>query len=99
MINTGAVFTVTFVIWSLVRFEDMRRHALEAVQDGDKVTHWSDGKNVVSLVLGLFSAWFTCNMTLALVATDRIDAEHIALVTIFVAVTFTLLGIAWKRNH
>lgn len=98
MINTGAVSSVTFVIWSLVRFEDMRRHALEAVQDGDKVTHWSDGKNVVSLVLGLFSAWFTANITLAIIGTDRVDAEHIIMVSLFVAVTFTLLGIAWKRN-
>lgn len=98
MINTGAVLSVTVVIWSLVRFEDMRRHALEAVQDGDKVTHWSDGKNVVSLVLGLFSAWFTANITLAIIGTDRVDAEHIIMVSLFVAVTFTLLGIAWKRN-
>ncbi len=98
MINSGAVASVTFVIWTLVRFEDMRRHALEAVQDGDHVTHWSDGKNVVSLVLGLFSAWFTMNITLAIIGTDRVNAEHIVLVSLFIGVTFTLLGIAWKRT-
>ncbi len=97
LMNVGVVAIIVFVCWSIVRYEALRMHILESAQDGDKVTHWSDGKNVVSLILGLFSAWFTGNLTMIFVTYKMFEVGPGAVVTLFVAVTFTLLGIAWKK--
>lgn len=97
MVNAAVVAVIVFVCWSIVQYEALRAHILESAQDGDKVTHWSDGKNVVSLILGLFSAWFTANLTMIFVTFKMFEIGPIAIVTLFIGVTFTLLGIAWKK--
>jgi len=81
-----------------VKFKDVRNHILEAAQDGDRVTNWIDGKNVVSLVLGLINAWFTWNLILVFVYHKMFDTGPAALVGLMVTITFTLLGIAWKKH-
>ncbi len=94
---SGACF-VAFCCWLIVRFEEVRKHILQATQDGDNVTHWTDGKNVVSLILGLFSAWFTLNLIMVFVYHKMFDTGPGALVGLMVTITFTLLGIAWKKH-
>lgn len=78
------------------KFPDLRKHVLESIQDGDNITHQQDGKFVVALVLGLFSALFTANLTLALIAYKDIEWQHITVMAGFAGITFTLLGISWK---
>jgi hypothetical protein len=96
--NMAVVFMLCFWCWMLVKFKEVRTHVLQAAQDGDNVTHWIDGKNVVSLILGLFNAWFTWNVILLFVFHKMFDAGPAALVGTMVAITFTLLGIAWKKH-
>lgn len=95
--NVVVALFVSFVGFLVVKFKEIRMHILEAAQDGDKVTHWNDGKNVVYLILGLFSAWFTSNLIMIFVYHRMFDAGPAALVGTMIAVTFTLLGIAWKK--
>lgn len=98
IMDTLVVAFICYVAWSVVKYETLRLHILQAAQNGDGVTHWSDGRNVVSLVLGLFSAWFTGNLVMLFVTYKLFDAGPAALVATFVAITFTLLQIAWKKN-
>lgn len=97
---TMTAFTVgvaCYAGWMMAVKEGVRQHVLQSVQDGDGVTHQSDGKFVVLLILGLFSAWITGSITLAFSGLNLLDVEHIAVISLFVGVTFTLLGIAWKK--
>jgi len=95
--NISVTLFAAFCCWLIVRFKEFRDHLLQAAQDGDNITHWVDGKNVVSLVLGLFSAWATFNIILLFVFHKMFDTGPGALVGLMITITFTLLGIAWKK--
>jgi len=96
-LNVVVSCLITFACWLIVKFKDVRDHILEAAQDGDKVTHWTDGKNVVSLVLGLLSAWFTSNLIMIFVYNKMFEVGPGGLMLTMIGITFTLLGIAWKK--
>jgi hypothetical protein len=82
----------------MLRFEQLRVHLLQSAQDGDNVTHWVDAKNVVYLILGLFSSWFTADIAGLFVYSKMFDVAPMAFLAMFITVSFTLLGIAWKKN-
>ena len=96
---TGAAAAVAiFSCWLLATKVEVRRHVLQSIQDGDGVTHQGDGRFVISLLLGLFSAWFTGCIVLVFIAENMVDPGHIAVMVLFITITFTLLGIAWKKQ-
>lgn len=90
-----ALFAGVFAL-AYFKFPELRKHVLESIQDGDNITHQQDGKFVVALILGLFSALFTANLTLAIIAFKELEWQHIAVISGFAGITFTLLGVSWK---
>ncbi len=98
MINTGVAIFGAFTGYCIVKFESFRKELLSAAQDGDTVTHTKDGKNVVYLILGIFSAWFSANVAGILIYSKIFDYGALALFGLLAGITFALLGIAWKGN-
>lgn len=97
VMTIATISVAVFFGWLLATKSEVRKHVLESVQDGDNVTHQSDGRYVVSLLLGIFSAWLTGCIMLVCLAENLVDPGHIFVITLFVGITFTLLGIAWKK--
>lgn len=97
LINTSVALFAAFVCYSILKFPSFRQHLLESAQDGDEVTHFSDGKNVICLVLGLFASWFTFDLACIFAYERLFDYGSMAFLILFVGITFTLLGIAWKK--
>ena len=89
---------VWFVCFALIRFDKFRNAVSEAIQNADEKFHWQDAKNVSYLVAGFLSASFTANIIGIFVYAQLFDVGPAALVTLLVGVTFTLFGIAWKKN-
>jgi hypothetical protein len=98
IINTAVALTAAYLGYCILKFEGLRTHLLQSAQDGDNVTHWVDAKNVVYLILGLFSAWFTTDIAGLFVYSKMFDYGPMAFLGLFIAVSFTLLGIAWKKQ-
>lgn len=69
----------------------------EGIQDGDKVFHWKDIKAFGAFLAGIISALFTMNITGVFLFVRWFDVGPIAVVGLFIAVTFALFGIAWKK--
>lgn len=99
MINTAVAIFGSFTGYCIVKFEAFRKEILSAAQDGDEVTHSKDGKNVVYLILGVFSAWFTANVAGIFLYSKMFDYGPLALFGLLAGITFALLGIAWKGNE
>jgi hypothetical protein len=97
VINISVAAGGAFFGYCLLKFPNFREHLLESAQDGDGTTHWIDAKNVVYLVLGIFAAWFTCDIAFVFAYAEKFEVGALSFLGIFVAVTFTLLGIAWKK--
>jgi hypothetical protein len=98
IINTAVACAGAFIGHCILRFESFRNHLLQSAQDGDNITHWNDAKNVVYLILGLFAAWFTTDVGGLFLYSQMFDVGPMAFLGLFIAVSFTLLGIAWKKN-
>jgi len=98
IMNIAVASTAAYIAYCILRFESFRRHLLQSAQDGDNITHWNDAKNVVYLILGLFSSWFTTDIAGLFVYSKMFDLGPMSFLGLFVAVSFTLLGIAWKKN-
>jgi hypothetical protein len=88
---------VVFSCYALVRFEKFRRALTQAIQDGDEVFHWTDAKAFGFFVAGWICALFTMNMALVFAFARMFDIGSGAFLTLFVGITFTLWGIAWKK--
>jgi hypothetical protein len=99
LIDIAAVAFTTFVCWSMVQFPELRADAKEAVQNGDKVTHWTDGKNVVFLILGLFAGAATFNLLMIFVLFQMFDAGPIGVVGFMTTVTGAFLGISLHKKQ
>lgn len=98
VIDTVAVAFATFVCWCMVQFPELRSDVKESVQDGDKVTHWTDGKNVVFLILGLFSGAGTFNLLMIFVLFKMFDNGPFAVVIFMTTVTGAFLGISLHKK-
>lgn len=98
IINVAVAASAAFIGHCILKFEDLRKHILQSVQDGDEITHKDDGKHVVYLILGLFSAWFTTDIAGLFLYKKMFDVGPMAFLGLFIGVTFTLLGIAWKKH-
>jgi uncharacterized membrane protein YhdT len=97
IMNTAVAITAAYVGYCLLKFEGFRKHLLQSAQDGDEVTHWVDAKNVVYLILGLFCSWFTTDIAGLFIYSQMFDLAPMAVLSLFIGVSFTLLGIAWKK--
>jgi hypothetical protein len=97
LMNLICAFIVVFVCYALIRFKEFREAIVEAIQNGDKIYHWIDAKSFGFFVAGFLSAWFTMNMSGAFVYAKMFDVGAMAFIGLFVAITFTLWGIAWKK--
>lgn len=87
----SAIFSLAYF-----KYPELRKHVLQSIQDGDDITHQRDGKFVVALILGLFCALFTGNLTLAIIAFTDLQVGYLGLIAGFAGITFTLLGISYK---
>ena len=97
-IDIAAVAFATFVCWSMVQFPELRADVKESVQNGDKVTHWTDGKNVVFLILGLFSGGATFNLLMIFVLFQMFDIGPMGVVGFMSTVTGAFLGISLHKK-
>lgn len=97
-IDIVAIAFMTFVCWCIVQFSDFRAHIKESVQDGDKITHWTDGKNVVFLILGLFSGAGTFNLLMIFVLFQMFEAGPYTVVGFMTTVTGAFLGISLHKK-
>lgn len=97
-IDMAAGAFATFVCWCIIQFEEFRKHILESAQDGDKITHWSDGKNVVFLILGLFSGGATFNLLMVFVLFKMFDAGPYAIIGFMTTVTGAFLGVSLHKK-
>lgn len=88
----------TFICWCVVEFPGFRNQILESAQDGDKVTHWSDGKNVVLLILGLFSGFATFNIMMIFILFKMFDVGPSATVAFMTTVTGAFLGVSLHKK-
>jgi hypothetical protein len=92
-----AAAMVVFSGYAVVRFPRLRKALEEAIQDGDEKYHWIDAKSFGFFVAGWISALFTMNMALVFAFARMFDLGPMGFIALFVAVTFTLWGIAWKK--
>jgi hypothetical protein len=97
VLNAVCAAIVVFVCYSLIRFKEFREKLSEAIQDGDKVFHWIDAKSFGFFVAGYLCAWFTMNLAGVFAFAKMFDLGAMAFLSLFVAITFTLWGIAWKK--
>lgn len=97
-LDVVAVAFATFVCWCMVQFPELRADVKESVQNGDKVTHWTDGKNVVFLILGLFSGAATFNLLMIFVLFQMFDVGPMGAVGFMSAVTGSFLGISLHKK-
>lgn len=97
LMNLICAFIVVFVCYALIRFKEFREAIVEAIQNGDKIYHWIDAKSFGFFVAGFLAAWFTMNMSGAFAYAKMFDIGAMAFIGLFVAITFTLWGIAWKK--
>lgn len=88
----------TFICWCVIQFPEFRHQILESAQDGDKVTHWSDGKNVVLLILGLFSGFATFNIIMIFILFKMFEVGPSATVAFMTTVTGAFLGISLHKK-
>lgn len=95
--NTVCAFIVVFVCYALIRFREFREGIVEAIQNGDKIYHWNDAKSFGFFIAGYLAAWFTMNVSAVFAYAKMFDLGAMAFVGLFVAITFTLWGIAWKK--
>lgn len=97
-IDMVAISFATFICWCMVQFPELRADVKESVQDGDKITHWTDGKNVVFLILGLFSGAGTFNLLMIFVLFQMFDIGPMGTVGFMSTVTGTFLGISLHKK-
>jgi len=83
--------------YGLVKWKGFRDAVAEAIQDNDKAYNWVDARNVGLFVAGYLCAWFTMNITSIFVYNKMFETGPLFVIGTFVAVTFTLWGIAWKK--
>lgn len=83
--------------WAFAKFPGIRAHILSAIQNADGITHYDDGKNFVLFICGLLSGYFTACLGFIFVFSMVVTAESVVILTVFCAVTFTLLGRSWKK--
>jgi hypothetical protein len=86
-----------FSCYAVIRFDKLRKAMAEAIQDGDEKYHWIDAKSFGFFVAGWISALFTMNMAIVFAFASMFDIGPMAFIGLFVGVTFTLWGIAWKK--
>jgi hypothetical protein len=96
-LNLAAAGFGVFGAYSIIRFAGFRDALKEAIQDADTKFHWIDAKSFSSFVAGWFSAWFTMNVGGVLLYEKMFEVGPMAFLGIFITVTFTLWGIAWKK--
>ncbi len=95
--NLVCAFIVVFVCYALIRFREFREGIVEAIQNGDKIYHWNDAKSFGFFIAGFLAAWFTMNVSGVFAYAKMFDMGSMAFIGLFVAITFTLWGIAWKK--
>lgn len=95
--DTLAAGLCVFSCYAVIRFEKLRKAMAEAIQDGDEKYHWIDAKAFGFFVAGWICALFTMNMALVFAFAHMFDLGPMAFLGLFVTVTFTLWGIAWKK--
>lgn len=88
---------VVFVCYALIRFKEFREGFIEAIQDGDNVFNWLDAKSFGFFIAGFLSAWFTMNMSFIFAFAKMFELGPMGFIGLFIGVTFTLWGIAYKR--
>lgn len=97
VLNLICCCVVIFVCYAIVKWESFRSAVAEAIQDNDKAYNWIDARNVGLFVAGYLCAWFTMNITTVFVYNKMFEAGPLFVIGTFIAVTFTLWGIAWKK--
>lgn len=97
LMNMVCCGLVVYVCYVVIRFKEFRSGLTQAIQDGDNIFHWIDAKSFGFFVAGWLSAWFTMNIAWVFVYEKMFDVGPMAFVGLFIGVTFTLWGIAWKR--
>lgn len=97
ILNLICAFLVVFVCYAMIRFKEFREGIVEAIQNGDKVYHWNDAKSFGFFIAGYLAAWFTMNIAGVFAYERLFDIGAMAFLGLFVAITFTLWGIAWKK--
>jgi hypothetical protein len=98
LLNLICCCLVVFTCYTVVRFKEFRDALTEAIQDGDKVFHWVDAKSFGYFIAGWLSAWFTMNVAFVFAYEKMFDLGPLGFLGMFIGVTFTLWGIAWKKN-
>jgi hypothetical protein len=95
MVCAGIVWLFCF---ALIRYKGFRDGLVEAIQNGDKVYHWADAKSFGFFLAGYLCAWFTMNLGGIFAFAKMFEIGPMGFLGLFVGVTFTLWGIAWKKN-
>jgi len=90
-------YLVVYLSYTAIAYKELRDKISEAVQDGDGVFHWKDAKAFGSFVAGCLCAIFTMNLGGIFAMFRLFDLGSMAFLSLFVGITFTLWGIAWKK--
>jgi hypothetical protein len=90
-------YLIVYTSYAAIAYKELRDSIKEAVQDGDKIFHWKDAKAFGSFVAGCLCAIFTMNLGGAFAMFRMFDLGSISFLSLFVGITFTLWGIAWKK--
>ena len=88
---------IIFFCYAVVRFKRLQDAMVESIQDGDEVYHTQDARHFGFYVAGALCALFTMNMALAFAFARMFDTGPMIFLGLFVTITFTLWGIAWKK--
>lgn len=96
--NGVALYIVAFVTYSVIRFDVFRNKMVESIENGDKVAHSQDAANFTRWIQGILCSWFTGNVALVFMYEKMFDVGPMGFLVVFIGVSFTLLGIAWKKQ-
>lgn len=97
LMNVVCCGLVIYVCYIILRFKEFREGLVQAIQNGDGIFHWIDAKSFGFFVAGWLSAWFTMNITFVFVYAKMFEIGPMSFIGLFVGVTFTLWGIAWRK--
>ena len=97
LVNLVAFYLVGFVSYAIIKYDIFRKNIVQSIQDGDEVSHTKDAVNFTRWIQGILCSWFTGNIGLVIMYEKMFDPGSLTFLGMFIAVTFTLLGIAWKK--
>lgn len=86
-----------FIMRTVLKFPEFRKGLVQGIQDNDNAFHAADIDRTIFRICGLVSANFTMNIVGVCFYHKMFDIGPIAVITLFIGVTFTLFGIAWKK--